>query len=68
MAAGVICLRTRCGREHFQRQRHRTLNFSAMLVGLAFGFTVVGAVAVWRAGQHGALAFFSMFERLQVLQ
>lgn len=45
------------------------INSSAMLVGiLAFGFTLVGAVAVWRAGQHGALAFFRMFERLQVLQ
>ena len=45
------------------------INSSATLVGiLAFGFTLVGAVAVWRAGQHGALAFFRMFERLQVLQ
>lgn len=45
------------------------INSSAMLVGiLALGFTLVGAVAVWRAGQHGALAFFRMFERLQVLQ
>jgi hypothetical protein len=45
------------------------INSSSTLVGIvAFGFTLVGAVAVWRAGQHGAVAFFRMFERLQVLQ
>lgn len=45
------------------------INSSAWLVGiLAFGFSFVGAVAVWRAGKDGALTFFRMFERLQVLQ
>jgi hypothetical protein len=45
------------------------IHSSAMLVGiLALGYTLVGAVAVWRAGRDGALAFFRMFERLQVLQ
>ncbi len=42
---------------------------SALFVGiLAIGFSMVGAIAVWRAGKEGALAFFHMFERLQVLQ
>ncbi len=42
---------------------------SALFVGiLAIGFSLVGAIAVWRAGKEGALAFFHMFERLQVLQ
>ena len=80
MAAGVVCLRDR--RETTEAPMApdsvanissanviALINSSAMLVGiLAFGFTLVGAVAVWRAGQHGALAFFRMFERLQVLQ
>ena len=44
-------------------------NASAIFIGiLAFGFTLVGAIAVWRAGKDGAPAFFHMFERLQVLQ
>ena len=44
-------------------------NASAIFIGiLAFGFTLVGAIAVWRAGKDGAPAFFRMFERLQVLQ
>lgn len=42
---------------------------SAILVAIvSVGFSLVGAIAMWRAGQHGALAFFRMFERLQVLQ
>lgn len=45
------------------------INSSAVLVGiLAIGFSLVGVIAVWRAGQRGAGAFFRMFERLQVLQ
>lgn len=45
------------------------VNSSALFVGiLALGFSAVGAIAVWRAGKEGALAFFHMFERLQVLQ
>lgn len=45
------------------------VNASAVFVGIiALGFSVVGAIAVWRAGKGGALAFFRMFERLQVLQ
>ena len=45
------------------------INSSAVLVAiLAAGFSLVGALAVWRTGQRGALAFFRMFERLQVLQ
>lgn len=45
------------------------INSSAVLVAIvAAGFSLVGAIAVWRAGQRGALAFFRMFERLQVLQ
>jgi hypothetical protein len=35
---------------------------------LAVGFSLVGLVAVWRAGREGASEFFRMFERLQVLQ
>lgn len=45
------------------------IHSSAVMVAiLALGFSLVGAVAAWRAGQHGALAFFRMFERMQVLQ
>ena len=45
------------------------INSSALFVGiLAVGFSLVGALAVWRAGKEGAVAFFHMFERLQVLQ
>lgn len=45
------------------------INATAVLVGIvAFGFSVVGAIAVWRAGKQGAVNFFRMFERLQVLQ
>lgn len=45
------------------------IHAAALLVGIvALGFSVVGAVAVWHAGKHGASAFFRMFERLQVLQ
>ncbi|RZA20515.1 MAG: hypothetical protein EOP93_05705 [Lysobacteraceae bacterium] len=45
------------------------INSSVVLVAIvAVGFSLVGAVAVWRAGQHGAAGFFRMFERLQVLQ
>ena len=41
----------------------------AVLVGIiALGFSVVGAIAVWHAGKNGAVSFFRMFERLQVLQ
>jgi len=35
---------------------------------LAIGFTLIGAIAVWRTSKDGAWAFFRMFERLQVLQ
>lgn len=45
------------------------IHAATLLVGIvALGFSVVGAVAVWHAGRHGASAFFRMFERLQVLQ
>ena len=42
---------------------------SGVLVAiLAAGFSVVGLVAVWRAGHRGEQAYFHMIERLQVLQ
>jgi hypothetical protein len=45
------------------------INAVAMFaVVLAVGFSLVGIVAVWRAGREGAHEFFRMFERLQVLQ
>lgn len=45
------------------------INATAVLVGIvALGFSVVGAIAVWRAGKQGSVSFFRMFERLQVLQ
>ena len=45
------------------------INSASLLVALiAGGFTLVGAVAVWRSEKNGALAFFRIFERMQVLQ
>lgn len=45
------------------------MNSVAILVGiLAIGFSLVGAIAVWRTGKDGAGAFFRLFEKLQVLQ
>lgn len=45
------------------------VNSASMFVAvLAIGFSLVGAVAVWRAGKDGGRQFFRMFERLQVLQ
>ena len=45
------------------------LHSLSLMVGiLAVGFTLVGAIAVWRTSKDGAWAFFRMFERLQVLQ
>ena len=45
------------------------INAASLLVALiAGGFTLVGAVAVWRSQRNGAWAFFRMFERMQVLQ
>ena len=45
------------------------INSTAVFLGiLAIGFSAVGIIAVWRAGKEGALEFFRMFERLQVLQ
>lgn len=45
------------------------INSTAILVGiLALGFTVVGAIAVWRTEKDGAWAFFRLFEKMQVLQ
>lgn len=42
---------------------------AALLVAvIAGGFTLVGALAVWRADRSGASAFFRMFERMQVQQ
>jgi hypothetical protein len=43
-------------------------SLSSMVAILAVGFTLVGAIAVWRTSKDGAWAFFRMFERLQVLQ
>ena len=45
------------------------INSGSVLVALiAGGFTLVGIVAVWRSEKNGALAFFRMFETMQVLQ
>jgi hypothetical protein len=45
------------------------INSTAILVGiLAIGFSLVGAVAVWRSGKDAAGAFFRLFEKMQVLQ
>ena len=45
------------------------IDAATLLVGVvALGFSLVGVVAVWRSGQRGGLAYFRMFERLQVLQ
>lgn len=45
------------------------IDSSVVLVGiLAAGFSLIGLLAIWRSEQHGALAYFRLFERLQVLQ
>ncbi len=45
------------------------INSAALMVAvIAGGFTLIGAVAVWRSEKAGAAAFFRMFERMQVLQ
>ncbi len=45
------------------------INSAALIVAvIAGGFTLIGAVAVWRSEKAGAAAFFRMFERMQVLQ
>ncbi len=45
------------------------INCSVTLVLImAVGFTIVGAISVWKAPLDGSWAFFRMFERLQVLQ
>lgn len=45
------------------------INAATVVVGIvALGFSIVGAMAVWRAGKQGSVSFFRMFERLQVLQ
>ncbi|MEO8746083.1 MAG: hypothetical protein ABI379_00250 [Rhodanobacter sp.] len=45
------------------------IKFSVVVVAiLASGFSLVGAIALWRAGEEGARDFFGMFERLQMLQ
>lgn len=45
------------------------IHSAALIVAvIAGGFTLIGAVAVWRSEKAGAAAFFRMFERMQVLQ
>ena len=45
------------------------VNSASLFVAiLTIGFSLVGAIAVWRAGKNGGQQFFRMFERLQVLQ
>ncbi|MEO6799070.1 MAG: hypothetical protein ABI178_03960 [Rhodanobacter sp.] len=44
------------------------IKFSVVVVAiLATGFSVIGAIALWRAGPEGIKEFFQMFERLQML-
>lgn len=44
------------------------IKFSVVVVAiLVTGFSLVGAIALWRAGQDGTKEFFQMFERLQML-